>query len=57
MLPGGIKGVGEGGTIGAIAAVANAVSDALRPFGVRVMATPLTAANVWILLRSARNLS
>jgi len=31
----GAKGVGEGGTIGAPAAVLNAVSDALAPFGVR----------------------
>ena len=33
LTPGGYKGMGEGGTIGAAAAVANAVADALRPLG------------------------
>ncbi len=42
-MPGGVKGMGEGGTIGAPAAVANAVADALRPLGVRVRALPVTA--------------
>ena len=32
--PGGYKGVGEGGAIGAPPAVVNAVADALAPFGV-----------------------
>ena len=36
--PGGFKGMGEGGAIGAHAAVANAVADALAPLGVRVHA-------------------
>src|SRR5271155_3765070 len=34
--PGGYKGMGEGGAIGAHAAVANAVADALAPLGVKV---------------------
>ena len=34
--PGGFKGVGEGGAIGAPAAVVNAVADALAPFGVEI---------------------
>ena len=33
--PGGYKGVGEGGAIGAPPAVVNAVADALSPFGVK----------------------
>ena len=40
--PGGYKGVGEGGAIGAPPAVVNAVADALAPFGVRVTDLPLT---------------
>jgi carbon-monoxide dehydrogenase large subunit len=40
-MPGGVKGMGEGGTIGAPAAVANAVADALRPFGGTVRALPV----------------
>src|SRR5947209_9817592 len=34
--PGGFKGVGEGGAIGAPPAVLNAVADALAPFGVEI---------------------
>ena len=40
--PGGYKGVGEGGAIGAPPAVVNAVADALAPFGVTVTRLPLT---------------
>jgi CO/xanthine dehydrogenase Mo-binding subunit len=32
------------------AAIANAVADALRPFGVTVTSTPLTPERVWDLL-------
>jgi carbon-monoxide dehydrogenase large subunit len=39
---GGYKGVGEGGAIGAPAAVVNAVADALSPFGARITRTPMT---------------
>ncbi|MFI5281001.1 MAG: xanthine dehydrogenase family protein molybdopterin-binding subunit, partial [Gemmatimonadales bacterium] len=52
--PLGVKGVGEGGTIGAAAAVANAVCDALAPFGVELDALPLTAESVWRALERAR---
>lgn len=38
---GGIKGMGEGGQIAAPAAVANAVADALAPFGARIRQLPL----------------
>ena len=40
--PGGYKGVGEGGAIGAPAAVANAIADALAPLGVTITRLPLT---------------
>lgn len=42
----GAKGVGEGGTIGAPAAVLNAVNDALRPTGVELDDTPITPERV-----------
>lgn len=51
--PGGYKGVGEGGAIGAPAAVANAVADALSPFGVTVTRLPLTPAAIVGLLSEA----
>jgi carbon-monoxide dehydrogenase large subunit len=41
LTPGGYKGMGEGGTIGAAAAIANAVADAVRPLGIAVTALPL----------------
>lgn len=50
QIPGGFKGAGEGGVIPSPAAVANAVADALRPFGVTVTSTPLTPGRVWNLL-------
>ena len=40
--PGGYKGVGEGGAIGAPPAVVNAVADALAPLGVEITRLPLT---------------
>ena len=40
--PGGHKGVGEGGAIGAPACVVNAVNDALSPLGVRFARQPLS---------------
>ena len=47
----GAKGVGEGGTIGAPAAVLNAVSDALAPFGIGIFEMPITAQRISQLLR------
>jgi carbon-monoxide dehydrogenase large subunit len=48
--PGGYKGVGEGGAIGAPPAVVNAVADALAPFGVRVNRLPLSPDRIIELL-------
>ena len=45
--PLGIKAGGEGGTTGALAAVANAVVDALEPYGVRDLKMPITPFAVW----------
>jgi carbon-monoxide dehydrogenase large subunit len=47
VTPLGIKGVGESGTIGAAAALANALADALAPFGVEIDRLPITAETVW----------
>ena len=44
--PLGVKGVGEGGAISPPAAIANAVEDALAPFGVRVTRAPLGPSRV-----------
>jgi aerobic carbon-monoxide dehydrogenase large subunit len=52
--PLGVKGIGEGGAISPPAAIANAVEDALQPFGVRVTRTPLGPSAVLGLIRDAR---
>ncbi len=44
--PLGVKGMGEGPTVGATPAVVNAVVDALAPFGVRHIEMPLTPERV-----------
>jgi carbon-monoxide dehydrogenase large subunit len=41
LTPGGRKGMGEGGTIGAPAAIANAVADAVKPLGRRITSLPI----------------
>ena len=45
--PLGVKAGGEGGTTGALAAVVNALIDALRPYGVRDLKMPITPLKVW----------
>ena len=50
----GIKGMGEGGTVGVVAAIANAVADALAPLDPAVNRLPLTPARVQALARGAR---
>ena len=41
VTPGGVKGMGEGGTIGAPATIANAVADAVRHLGVQITSLPI----------------
>ena len=53
---GGFRGMGEGGTIGAPAAIANAVSDALAPLGGEVMELPVTPERLFRLIEQARAL-
>ena len=51
---GGFRGMGEGGTIGAVGAIANAVSDALRPLGIEIMELPVTPERLFRLVRDAK---
>jgi carbon-monoxide dehydrogenase large subunit len=51
--PLGAKGVGEGGSIGTPAAVANAVADALAPLGIDHLDPPYTASRVWEAIHAA----
>ena len=54
LNPLGVKGAGEGGTIGPPAALAAAVEDALAPFGARITETPLSPAVILKALRAAK---
>jgi len=47
------KGLGEGGTIGAPAAVVNAINDALSPFGVSIDEFPATPQRIRAALKAA----
>jgi carbon-monoxide dehydrogenase large subunit len=49
----GAKGLGEGGAIGAPAAIINAVNDALSPFGVAIDEMPATPQRIRAALRAA----
>jgi carbon-monoxide dehydrogenase large subunit len=50
----GIKGAGEAGTVGAIAAAMNAVIDALAPLGIRHLDMPATPQRVWAAIQEAK---
>ena len=52
--PLGAKGVGEAGTVGAMAAAMNAVNDALAPLGIRHFDMPATPNRVWSAIAAAR---
>ena len=55
LNPLGVKGVGEGGSSGAGAAIANAVADALAPLGVPITALPLSPDRLLGLIRGRRS--
>jgi aerobic carbon-monoxide dehydrogenase large subunit len=50
LNPLGVKGVGEGGACVAPPAIVNAVIDALSPFGVTHVDSPLTSEKIWNLI-------
>ncbi|WP_179137848.1 xanthine dehydrogenase family protein molybdopterin-binding subunit, partial [Candidatus Entotheonella palauensis] len=54
---GGFRGMGEGGTIGAPAAIANAVSDALSPLGIEINEIPITPERLMQRVRAAASFS
>jgi carbon-monoxide dehydrogenase large subunit len=49
----GTKGMSEGGVLGAIGAVMNAVNDALAPLGARLDAQPATPERLWAAISRA----
>ncbi len=53
--PLGMKGCGEAGTVGALAAISNAVRDALAPVGVARVDMPFTPSRIWTWIEEARH--
>jgi carbon-monoxide dehydrogenase large subunit len=53
-VAGGFRGMGEGGTIGAPAAIANAIADALSPLGLDVAILPMTSERIFRLMEQAK---
>ena len=51
---GGEHRAGEAGTVGGLAAVMNAVVDALRPLGVTHLDMPASPERIWAAIRDAR---
>ena len=52
--PLGIKGAGEAGTVGALAAVINSVVDALSGYGIRHIEMPATPERIWQAIAGAQ---
>jgi len=50
----GAKGLGESSSMTVPAVIANAVSDALAPLGVRINELPMTPTRLWALIESAK---
>jgi 2-furoyl-CoA dehydrogenase large subunit len=53
LTPLGSKGLGESSSMTVPAVVANAVSDALKPLGIRISELPITPSRLWRLMRGA----
>jgi len=54
LTPLGSKGLGESSSMTVPAVIANAVSDALRPLGVRITQLPMTPSGLWEIIRKAQ---
>lgn len=52
--PMGMKGCGEAGTVGALAAVTNAMQDAVWDLGLQNMTMPFTPMRVWTMLQEGK---
>ena len=56
-VAGGFRGMGEGGTIGAPAAIANAITDALAPLGIDISSLPATPERIFRLIQQSTDKS
>ncbi len=55
LTPLGSKGLGESSSMTVPAVIANAVSDALSPLGIRITELPMTPSRLWHLIQTARS--
>jgi carbon-monoxide dehydrogenase large subunit len=55
VSPLGVKGMGESGCTASLAALTNAVLDALRPLGIQHLDMPLTPGKIWHAIQAAGN--
>jgi|TARA_B100000315_G_C14589001_1_gene594721 carbon-monoxide dehydrogenase large subunit len=53
--PLGVKGAGECGTVGSLAAVMNAINHALEPLGIRNIVMPATPERIWQAISAANS--
>jgi aerobic carbon-monoxide dehydrogenase large subunit len=51
--PLGVKGAGEAGTVGALAAAVNAIVDALSPLGIEHVPMPATPERIWRAMKAS----
>jgi carbon-monoxide dehydrogenase large subunit len=55
LNPFGMKGAGEGGTVGAVGSITSAIADALAPLGIQLPGDgPFTPPTLLRLIRSAQ---
>ncbi|MGH2637699.1 MAG: xanthine dehydrogenase family protein molybdopterin-binding subunit, partial [Rhabdochlamydiaceae bacterium] len=52
LIPIGSKGTGEGGAMASPVTLANAIDDALVPFGVKITDLPLKPESIWRIIRA-----
>jgi carbon-monoxide dehydrogenase large subunit len=52
--PLGVKGAGEAGNVGALAAIMNAVVDALSPLGIKTLDMPATPQKIWQAIQAVQ---
>jgi carbon-monoxide dehydrogenase large subunit len=55
LNPLGVKGAGESGTVGALAALMNAINDAMARIGADYVQMPATPEKLWRAIQKARN--
>lgn len=56
LTPLGAKGLGEGNTMSAPVVIANAVTDALKPFNISIDQLPLSPDRIWSKINNKKTI-